>query len=215
MTPFFANYGYNPRFLTQFQIPSDHVAPTAVDFATHLHEVQERLVENVKAAQDSQARYCDAQYERVEFQPSDMVWLNASNISTSRPSKKLNWKRLCPYKVVKHTGLQAYQLALPPTMRQVHSVFQSPSSNSSDPHPSLLVFLRHLLRFTSKTTDSTSKLRISWIPNAMMMTLVSVSSISSSGRVFQILTSHGNPKNFTVEILANLGSPVDFILLVY
>jgi hypothetical protein len=123
MTPFFANYGYNPRFLSQFEVPADHSAPAAEDFAAHLHEIHERLVENVKAAQDSQARYYDAKHERVEFKPGDMVWLNASNISTSRPSKKLDWKRLGPYKIVKRIGLQAYQLALPPTMRHLHNVF--------------------------------------------------------------------------------------------
>ena len=52
-----------------------------------------------------------------------MVWLNASNISTSRPSKKLDWKRLGPYKVLKRVSLQAYKLALPPTMRHLHNVF--------------------------------------------------------------------------------------------
>jgi hypothetical protein len=123
MTPFFANYGYNPRFISQFEIPPEHSAPAAEDFGSHLHEIHERLVENVKSAQDSQARYYDAKHERVEFKPGDMVWLNASNISTSRPSKKLDWKRLGPFKVVKRIGLQAYQLALPPTMRQLHNVF--------------------------------------------------------------------------------------------
>jgi hypothetical protein len=123
MTPFFANYGYNPRFISQFEVPAEHSAPAAEDFGSHLHEIQDRLVENVKAAQDSQARYYDAKHKRVEFQPGDMVWLNASNISTSRPSKKLDWKRLGPPKVIKRIGLQAYQLALPPTMRHLHNVF--------------------------------------------------------------------------------------------
>jgi RNase H-like domain found in reverse transcriptase/Integrase zinc binding domain/Chromo (CHRromatin Organisation MOdifier) domain len=123
MTPFFANYGYNRRFISQFEAPAEHSATAAEDFGAHLHEIHERLVENVKAAQDSQARYYDAKHERVEFKPGDMVSLNASNISTSRPSKKLDWKRLGPYKVIKRIGLQAYQLALPPTMRHLHNVF--------------------------------------------------------------------------------------------
>jgi hypothetical protein len=52
-----------------------------------------------------------------------MVWLNTTNISTSHPSKKFDWKRLGPYKVVKHVGLQAYELALPPVMRHIHNLF--------------------------------------------------------------------------------------------
>jgi len=123
MSPFYANYGLHPRFMSQFQAPSEHAAPAATDFAAHLHETHDRLVENVKAAQDSQARYYDAKHQRVEFEPGDMVWLNTSNISTSRPSKKLNWKCLGPYKIIKRIGLQAYKLALPPTMRHLHDVF--------------------------------------------------------------------------------------------
>ena len=52
-----------------------------------------------------------------------MVWLNASNIATSCPSKKRDWKRLGPYKVRKCIGLQAYKLALPPTMCHLYDVF--------------------------------------------------------------------------------------------
>ena len=39
------------------------------------------------------------------------------------PSKELDWKRLGPYKILKRIGLQAYKLALPPTMRHLHDVF--------------------------------------------------------------------------------------------
>ena len=123
MSPFYANYGLHPRFMSQIQVPSEHAAPAATDFAAHLHETHDRLVENVKTAQDSQALYYDAKHQRIEFEPGDMVWLNASNISTSRPSKKLDWKRLGPYKVLKRIGLQAYKLALPPTMRHLHDTF--------------------------------------------------------------------------------------------
>ena len=123
MSPFYANYGSHPRFVSEIQVSADHAAPAAKDFTSHLYETHERLVENVKKAQDSQARYYDAKHKPIEFQPDDMVWLNTSNISTSRPSKKLDWKRLGPFKIVKRIGLQAYQLALPPTMRHIHDVF--------------------------------------------------------------------------------------------
>jgi hypothetical protein len=123
MSPFFANYGYHPRFMSQIQTTSDHATPAANDFAAHMHEVHERLVENVVRAQNYQAKYYDAKHKPVELEPGDMVWLNSVNISTSRPSKKLDWKRLGPYKVIKRIGLQAYQLALPPTMRHLHDVF--------------------------------------------------------------------------------------------
>ena len=47
----------------------------------------------------------------VEYKPGDVVWLNASNIPSQRPSKKLDHKYLGPYKVVKKVGASAYQLS--------------------------------------------------------------------------------------------------------
>jgi Chromo (CHRromatin Organisation MOdifier) domain len=137
MSPFYANYGFNPRFLTEIiTTSSPHSAPAAQDFASHLQEVHERLVENVKISQDYQARYYDAKHKPMQFQPGDLVWLNASNISTSRPSKKLDWKRLGPFKIIKRVGLQSYQLDLPPTMK-IHDVFHvsllDPYKSSSIP----------------------------------------------------------------------------------
>jgi hypothetical protein len=120
MSPFYANYGFHPRFLAEFT-PTN--VPASDDFAAHLHEAHERLVENVKQAQNYQARYYDAKHKSIEFQPGDMVWLNSTNIATSRPSKKLDWKRLGPFKVLKRIGLQAYQLELPITMRNIHDTF--------------------------------------------------------------------------------------------
>jgi len=37
--------------------------------------------------------------------------------------KKLDWKRLGPFKVVKRIGLQAYKLALPVSMCYIHNTF--------------------------------------------------------------------------------------------
>ena len=127
MSPFFANYGFHPRFLAESNSPdpprSSHAAPAAEEFASYLHEVHEHLVQNVKHAQDLQAKYYDAKHKPVEFKPGDLVWLNSSNISTTRPSKKLDWKRLGPFKVEKRVGLQAYKLALPASMRHIHDTF--------------------------------------------------------------------------------------------
>ena len=126
MSPFFANYGFHPRFLVESRNPvllSSHAALAAEDFTSYLCEVHNRLVQNVKHSQDLQAKYYDAKHKPVEFQPCDLVWLNSSNLSTSHPSKKLDWKHLGPFKVVKRIGLQAYKLELPATMCHIHNTF--------------------------------------------------------------------------------------------
>jgi len=126
MSPFFANYGFHPRFLAESRptsTSSSHAALAAEEFASYLHDIHERLVQNAKHAQDLQAKYYNAKHKPVVLQPGDFVWLNSSNISTTHPSKKLDWKRLGPFKVVKRIGLQAYKLALPVSMRHIHDTF--------------------------------------------------------------------------------------------
>ena len=106
MSPFFAKYGFHPCSLPQIKAPpSPHAAPAAKEFVSFLHEVHDRLVQNVKRSQDFQAKYYNANHKAIEFNPSDLVWLNSSNITTSHPSKKLDWKRLGPFKVLKRIGL--------------------------------------------------------------------------------------------------------------
>ena len=90
---------------------------------SYLHDIHERLVQNVKHTQNLQAKYYNAKHKPVVLEPGDLVWLNSSNISTTRQSKKLDWKRLGPFRVVKRIGLQAYKLALPASMRHIHDIF--------------------------------------------------------------------------------------------
>jgi len=56
------------------------------------------------------------------FQVGHKVWLNAKNIRTRRPSRKLDNKRHEPYGIKQKIGTHAYHLDLPNTMK-IHTVF--------------------------------------------------------------------------------------------
>ena len=56
------------------------------------------------------------------FRAGDRVWLDARNITTRRPSKKLDHRRLGPYEVIEAVGPNAARLRLPETVR-LHPVF--------------------------------------------------------------------------------------------
>ena len=56
------------------------------------------------------------------FEIDSSVWLLQRNIRTTRPSDKLDYKRLGPFKIKEKISTHAYRLDLPVTMR-VHSVF--------------------------------------------------------------------------------------------
>ena len=58
-----------------------------------------------------------------QFQPGDKVWLDGSDIRTTRPSKKLSHRWLGPYTVLQEVGKGAYKLKLPPSMKLIHPVF--------------------------------------------------------------------------------------------
>ena len=51
-----------------------------------------------------------------------MVYLTIKNIITKKPSKKLDYKYLRPYKVTKRILKNNYQLDLPPKVR-IHPIF--------------------------------------------------------------------------------------------
>src|ERR1700675_5122570 len=58
-----------------------------------------------------------------DFKPRDRVWLDASDIKTTRPSAKLAHRRLGPYTVKRQVGKGVYKLKLPLSLRQLHNVF--------------------------------------------------------------------------------------------
>ena len=57
-----------------------------------------------------------------DFATGQKVWLLRRYISTSRPSSKLDVRRLGPFNIIGQVGTSAFQLDLPPSM-QVHNVF--------------------------------------------------------------------------------------------
>jgi len=75
------------------------------------------------------------------LQSGDMVWLLPRNIRTTRPCKKLDYKRIGPFKILARIGESAYKLDLPPSMR-IHNTF----------HISLLE-LYHEDKFSSQPTQ--------------------------------------------------------------
>ena len=57
------------------------------------------------------------------FKPGDKVFLDASDIWTTRPLQKLSHRRLGPFVVERRIRPMAYRLRLPHRMKQLHPVF--------------------------------------------------------------------------------------------
>ncbi|SOV04672.1 uncharacterized protein UDID_17163 [Ustilago sp. UG-2017a] len=124
LTPFFANYGYHPRFSFDNTDPaSPALFPTARSYADQLKQLHEYVRgELVKANSQSAEQFNKRRLPAPQFQPGDRVWLSADNIRSLRPTKKLDYRRLGPFSVSEIISSHAYRLQLPPSMK-IHNVF--------------------------------------------------------------------------------------------
>jgi len=123
-SPFFALYGFEPRMgFEPVQADSEPATRDANSFAKSMQQIQEYCRLEMTAAQ---ARY-DKSANRSRqparrYNVGDLVWLDARNIQTLRPKKKLDWKNLGPFRIRRVVSSYAYELELPDSMR-IHPVF--------------------------------------------------------------------------------------------
>lgn len=120
-TPFMLDTGQHPRLGTE---PRRETKVEAVDdFLKRMKGIQEEARSALeKAAEDMTRFYDEHRREAPEYRPGDKVWLDARDLKTTRPSKKLDNKWLGPYEVQEQVSRNAYKLKLPKTLR-IHPVF--------------------------------------------------------------------------------------------
>ena len=99
-----------------------------VESVNEFRKRMEDMLKEAKAAlvksKDNMAKYYNQRRTpALEYQPGDKVYLDASDIHTTRPSQKLSHRRLGPFPVVKKVRNGAYCLQLPPSMSRLHPVF--------------------------------------------------------------------------------------------
>ena len=122
LSPFFANYGYHPRMSLLPPSPDSSV-PAADSYVLRLREahvvLQRELLKARKAMELSANR---RRRPAPQFVPGQLVWLIRRHVATTRPSSKLDVRRLGPFPVIGPVGNSAFRLQLPPSMK-IHPVF--------------------------------------------------------------------------------------------
>jgi len=122
ITPFFANYGYHPRFLPDISTRNDET-PEVSEYVVALRRLHEELRAEIKEAQMSQAEQPNkARHPDPVLNPGDRVRLRRKHIQTTRPSNKLDHKQIGQYTILEKVGSRAYKLNLLATVR-IHPVF--------------------------------------------------------------------------------------------
>jgi len=99
-----------------------------------LETVNEFMERMKSATEEAKSAICKAQKDMTQYynrrrtpapmyKPGDRVYLDISDIKTTRPPPKLLHCQLGPFEIESQVGLSAYCLKLPHGMRQLHPVF--------------------------------------------------------------------------------------------
>lgn len=134
VTPFYAVYGFHPKFSVSFPRSNRESTPAEARLS-HLDELRDNLKYNVAIAQETHAKYHDQKVTKgPQHKTGDKVWLSSKHIKSQRPTGKLDNKRLGPFKIISLVGTRSYKLDLPATMR-IHPVFHTNllEPNKEDP----------------------------------------------------------------------------------
>jgi transposase InsO family protein len=122
ISPFYANYGYEPVAFRQslnIEVLAQK-SSTDVSLLTNLHKELTRDIEFI--ATRSSMYYDSKRLGGPNLKEGDPVYLLRKNIKTKRPSSKLDYTKLGPYPIQKVLGKVTYRLKLPDNMR-IHPVF--------------------------------------------------------------------------------------------
>lgn len=122
-SPFFAQYAFHPRIN---MLSEGSTVPAAEQFLSNITQVQTTLQDNVKSAKEVQRLYFDKRTrEAPAYKEGDWVWLLRRNIVSTRPSGKLDFKRLGPFRIAQVLGTDVYRLTLPVDLSKLHPVFHT------------------------------------------------------------------------------------------
>ncbi len=115
---FFLNKGFHPRMsfdpdLTEYETTRARIeAGKAENISEYMEQsltVAKQVLERARTIMKEQA---DRHRKEMVYKVGDMVFLNSRNITTSRPSEKLDDKILGPFKILAVIGI-VYRLELP------------------------------------------------------------------------------------------------------
>ncbi|KFY32530.1 hypothetical protein V493_00106 [Pseudogymnoascus sp. VKM F-4281 (FW-2241)] len=122
VSPFFANYGYQPEAYRQPR-PDESRAEQALIVVEQLKSFHEQLATDIQFLNERSAAYANKKRSmEPAFKEGDKVYLLRKHIKTKRPSTKLDFKKLGLFKILNKVSSVNYRLQLPKNSR-LHPVF--------------------------------------------------------------------------------------------
>jgi len=122
-SPFYLNYGYNPRVPTTLSNTITDV-PTVNDFVLSMDNLLKAAQDSIAEAQARQEKYANEKRTEELFKKGDLVLLSTANLSDAAVvvNRKFSQLFVGPYKIKEVVSTVAYRLDLPANMK-VHPVF--------------------------------------------------------------------------------------------
>jgi hypothetical protein len=117
LTPACANKGFTPDAYHNAREPKS-INPAAIIKSEDLKTLHQEMRTELEFVRNRMNKYYDPKRMKgPSFSEGDMVYLATKNISTKRPSKKLDYKYIGPYKILQKISENNYKLDLPPKVR--------------------------------------------------------------------------------------------------
>ncbi len=82
----------------------------------------EEVTKSLTRAQVYQARVYNKSHRDVEYKVGQKVWLRVKKITIERPSRKVDWQRYSPYRIIERIGKVDYRIDLLASL-QIYNVF--------------------------------------------------------------------------------------------
>jgi RNase H-like domain found in reverse transcriptase/Reverse transcriptase (RNA-dependent DNA polymerase)/Integrase zinc binding domain/Chromo (CHRromatin Organisation MOdifier) domain len=121
-TPFMLNVGQHPW--TGQDTRREVRNESALEFAGRMKRIRENAQASMRQAAERMKRNFDRHARPAHtYEEGNLVYLEATNLKTDRPTRKLDDKRFGPFKIVKKVGAAAYKLHLPDNWPAIHPVF--------------------------------------------------------------------------------------------
>src|ERR1700722_12849645 len=122
ISPFLANKGYHPNITVHPEL--EVTSAKAKEFAVTLDNLHQELWTQISEAQKRYQGPTDSHRSAApDLKVGDFVFIKATYIRTTRPSKKLSEKNLGPFKIIAQVGRLLFTLWLPEQLWAVHPVF--------------------------------------------------------------------------------------------
>jgi len=133
--PFLLDTRCVPRMGFEPDQPRSHVE-SVNEFKEQMADTLEEAKAALAKSKDDMTLYYNRKWTPApEFKAGNMVFLDASDVKTTRPLKQLSHWRLGPFPIDSQVGNGVYQLRLPPSMSHLHPVFNVVKLSLAPPDP--------------------------------------------------------------------------------